>query len=182
MKNPFLIGSRIYLRPLDDSDAEGDYVSWLNDPEVCNFNAHHVFPYSKKGALSYIEHTSVSKDSIVLAVCLKENDRHIGNISLQCINLISRSAEFAILMGDKDNWGKGFAKEASLLLLGHGFKELNLHRIYCGTSAENIAMQKLASAIGMTQEGVRKEAMFKHGKYLDIIEFGIINNGKEDRI
>ena len=38
----------------------------------------------------------------------------------------------------------------------HGFEQLNLHRIYCGTSVKNIAMQKLAAALGFVQEGIRR--------------------------
>jgi RimJ/RimL family protein N-acetyltransferase len=34
-------------------------------------------------------------------------------------------------------------------------------------------MQKLALALGMREEGRRKEALFKHGKYVDIVEYGI---------
>ncbi len=33
MKNPFLIGEKIYLRPLECEDAPL-FVSWLNDAEV----------------------------------------------------------------------------------------------------------------------------------------------------
>jgi RimJ/RimL family protein N-acetyltransferase len=51
---------------------------------------------------------------------------------------------------------------------------INLHRIYCGTSSENIGMQKLANKLGMIKEGQRKDALFKNGKYLDVIEYGII--------
>ncbi len=36
-------------------------------------------------------------------------------------------------------------------------------------------MQKLALKLGMSQEGIRKEAIFNGGTYQDIIEFGILN-------
>ena len=99
---------------------------------------------------------------------------HIGNISLQNINLLSRNAELAILLGDKNYWGKGYSKEASKILVNHGFTELNLHRIYCGTSADNLAMQNIAGYLGMQQEGRRLEALYKSGKYVDIVEYGVL--------
>lgn len=55
MKVPFLIGENIYLRGLCEQDLEGDYVSWLNDPDVCRFNSHHIFPYGKKAAQTYFD-------------------------------------------------------------------------------------------------------------------------------
>jgi ribosomal-protein-alanine N-acetyltransferase len=40
MKNPFLVGENIYLRPLDLNDLRGNYINWLNDSEVCKYNSH----------------------------------------------------------------------------------------------------------------------------------------------
>jgi len=174
MMNAFLIGNSLYLRPLQEADADGDYVGWLNDPVVCAHNSHHIFPYNKNKALAFIESTQTATDKIVLAVCLKKNDLHIGNISLQQIDLVNRSAEFAILLGNRQYWGKGVGKEAGQLLLKHGFMELNLHRIGCGTSAENTGMQRLALSLGMQEEGRRRGASYKQGKHVDIIEYGIL--------
>jgi RimJ/RimL family protein N-acetyltransferase len=87
---------------------------------------------------------------------------------------VNRTAEYAIMVGDKKYWGKGIASEASMLVLAHGFNSLNLHRIYCGTLSTNVAMQKLATALGMKQEGVRREAQYKNGAYADIIEYGVL--------
>ena len=67
-------------------------------------------------------------------------------------------------------------KEAGDLLINHAFQNLNLHRIYCGTSSNNIGMQKLATKLGMKKEGVRKDSIFNDGRYYDIIEYGIIND------
>lgn len=176
INKPFLEGEEIFLRPLAIEDINGNYVDWLNDPEVCQFNSHGVFPYNKQRAEEYIKSVSLAKDMLVLAIVTKKEKKHIGNIALQHIDLLNNNAEYAILLGDKEYWGKGIAKEASLLILKHGFIELNLHRIYCGTAAGNIAMQKLALYFGMIAEGRRKEAQFKNGKYNDIIEYGVLKN------
>jgi [ribosomal protein S5]-alanine N-acetyltransferase len=170
---PFIDGDRILLRSLSLDDLGGGYVNWLNDIEVCAYNSHHVFPYNSNKAEEYIKSVMSSRDSLVLAVVAKESQIHIGNISLQKIDWIHRNAEFAILFGEKSFWGKGLAKEASLLIIEHGFVEMNLHRIYCGTSEHNLAMQKLALSLGMSEEGRRKEALFKHGEYADLIEYGL---------
>jgi RimJ/RimL family protein N-acetyltransferase len=80
----------------------------------------------------------------------------------------------SIVLGDKDYWGKGYAKEAMQLLLEHGFFQMNLHRICCGTAADNVTMQNLAISVGMKKEGRRREAAFKTGSYVDIIEYGLL--------
>lgn len=171
---PFLRGSIVDLRPLQLSDLEGDYINWLNDPEVCAYNSHHVFPYNKELGVEYISNVQDQRKNLVLAIVAKDSGKHIGNISLQHIDSVSRNAEYAILVGNKDYWGKGVAKEASRLIIEHGFKALNLHRIYCGTSSNNVPMQRLAASLGMNEEGRRKEAMYKNGEYVDIIEYGLL--------
>jgi [ribosomal protein S5]-alanine N-acetyltransferase len=173
---PFLAGEQVNLRPLSLAHLDGPYVGWLNDPEVCAHNSHHVFPYSAAEGRAYIESVSRDEHNMVLAIEDKESGKHIGNISLQKIDPVARSAEYAILVGDRDYWGKGVASEASRLLIAHGFSALNLHRIYCGTSSENVAMQKLAAKLGFTEEGRRREAHFKNGTYQDTIEYGVLES------
>jgi ribosomal-protein-alanine N-acetyltransferase len=172
----FIEGERIYLRSLLETDIDGPYLNWLNDKETCQGTSHHVVPYAKKNALDYIQETHRTDKKIVLAIILREKNLHIGNIALQQIHWIYRSAELAILLGNKEYWGQGYGLEASRLIVNHGFLALNLHRIMCATFENNIGMKKLALALGMQQEGVRRQAAYKDGKYLDIIEFGLLKN------
>jgi ribosomal-protein-alanine N-acetyltransferase len=172
--NFFLEGKNIYLRLLSIDDVNGDYCLWLNDPEITAFNSHGRFPMTKEKLLSYIDHSRSSKNDLILAIEDKITLQHIGNISLQNINWLDRNAEIAFLLGNKAFWGKGIMHEAGSLLINHGFQSLNLHRIYCGTSSENVGMQKLAVKLKMKKEGLRKEAIFKKGQYYDIVEYGIL--------
>lgn len=172
----FIDGEKIFLRPLKDEDAYGSYPSWLNNPIVCRGNSHGVFPYTSHDALDFISASRTNKNALILAIIDKQTSKHIGNVSLQAINFINRSAELAILLGERDSWGKGIGTEACRLMMMHGFKSLNLHRIYLGTASSNHGMQKIADRLGMSREGCRKEAFFKNGVYEDIIEYGIIRH------
>jgi RimJ/RimL family protein N-acetyltransferase len=173
---PFIESQNIFLRPLEESDAQGPYARWLNDEEVCRGNSHHRFPFTREAALSYILETRQSKEDLVLAIILRSGERHIGNIALQNTHPITRSAEFAILLGEKDCWGKGYAKEAARLLFDHGFGTLNLNRIECGTFDDNVAMKRLALSLGMKEEGRRRQAAFKNNRYVDVIEYGVLRS------
>lgn len=170
----FLDGERIYLRCLDERDAEGPYPGWLNDEAACAGNAHHVVPYSRHKALEYIRLAVQSQHDVILAIVLKTADRHIGNVALTRIQPLYRCAQFSIFLGDRSEWGKGYGLEAGRLLLRHGFVSMNLARIECGTFATNTAMCKLALALGMKQEGTRRRAAWKNGAYVDVLEFGVL--------
>ncbi len=171
---PFLVGERIILRALCDADADGPYLEWFNDAEVCRGNSHHVFPYTQELARRFIQRARESREDLTLAIVMKDMTRHVGNIALQQIHPVYHSAEFAIVLGDRSVWGQGIATEAAVLLLAHGFEALNLHRVACGTFEDNLAMKALALRLGMKEEGRRREAAFKDGKYLDLIEYGVL--------
>lgn len=165
---------RLGLRSLLLKDIEGPYQDWLNNPVVCEFNSHCRFPQTPQDLHNYIVGLEGKNDNIVLALIDLEKHIHIGNISLQNIDLIDRNAEMAFLMGETDYWGKGYAFEAASAIIDHAFKQLNLHRIYLGTADNNLRMQKLAIKLGFHEEGRRREALYKNGIYHDIIEYGIV--------
>lgn len=177
---PFLKGDFLYLRSLVESDVEGPYVAWFNDEEVCRSNSHYLFPYTPEEALSYIHHARQTREALILAIVLHERDQHIGNIALQNIHPVYHSAEFSIVIGEKTAWGKGYGQEAGRILCDHGFSALNLNRIACGTFDDNVAMKRLALYLGMKEEGRRRQAAFKHGRYLDLIEYGVLRSEYEE--
>lgn len=173
--NPyFLVGARVALRALQESDVRQGYLSWLNDEKVCEGNGHHLFPYTEAEALDYVRRAQDMRQHLILAMVDRASGRHIGNIALQNISPLHQSAEFSILLGDRGFWNKGYGKEAGLLLMRHGFRSLNLQRIGCGTFGSNKGMRKLALALGMKPEGIRKRAFFKNGIFEDVHLFGAL--------
>ncbi|WP_338847001.1 GNAT family protein [Massilia sp. W12] len=170
----FLSGQKLDLRLLTPADADGDYPLWLNQAEVCFGNSHHVYPYAREAAREYIAQANKSRDSLTLAIVNKAGV-HVGNVALSSIHAVNRSAEFSILLGARSCWGQGFGREAALLMFTHGFDQLNLRRIACGTFSNNIGMQKIAHSLGMRQEGLRRQAVYKDGRYLDVLEYGILD-------
>lgn len=175
-KHVFLKGERIHLRALERKDVDGNYFQWLNDPEVCQFNSHAIFPNTESSMFEFLESQHKAADKVVLAIIDSETDIHIGNLSLQRIDWLCRQAEFAILVGEKEYWGKGYSTEAAILICNYGFTTLNLNRIYCGTSELNVGMQKLAAKLKMKKEGVRREALFKNGQHNDLFEYGVLRS------
>src|SRR5436190_7136902 len=151
----FLKGPRVHLRPLTERDLTPGYLQWLNDEDVCRHNSHAIFPNTEQKMKNYFDRLD-SEREVVLAIIDTESNEHIGNISLQNINWISRNAEFAILLGNKKYWSRGYGEEASKLIVEYGFDRLNLHRIYCGMMEGNEGMKRLALKLNMQREGLRR--------------------------
>jgi RimJ/RimL family protein N-acetyltransferase len=173
---PFLLGKQVVLRGVKEADLKGNYSRWFDDAEVNRFNSHHRLPSTAEQTESFFRRMSVSSTDLWLAMTLRDSGEHIGNIALHGIQWVDRTAEYAIVLGERTAWGRGIAKEASVLILRHGFLELNLHRVHCGTSEDNLAMQALARFMGMTQEGRRRAAIFKSGRHRDVLEYGILRD------
>lgn len=170
---PVLKGKDIELRPFGEAHLTTAYVGWLNDPVVCRDNRHGG-GYTMEKARVYL---AGLKDKIdyVFAVHYGKNSKHVGNVSLSGISKQHHSAEIAILLGDRAVWGKGAGYEACRLVLDFGFKTVGLHRIRMGMTARNKAMIRIAEKLSMRHEGTLKEAFFKDGQYLDIVEYAVLN-------
>lgn len=171
-----LNSERLYLKLLSMNELNGNYISWLNDKEVCKYNSHGEVEYTKEMAASFIKALENDKTKEVYAVYLRETNVHIGNISIQQIDAKNKNAEIAFLFGEKEYWGRGYAKEASEILIRRAFKDLSLHRLYFGTNVDNIAMQKLGERLGFVKEGVLKDAQLKNEKFNDIVIYGKIRH------
>jgi len=174
MKNPFLKGEKIYLSPLTKDDISAEYINWLNDSEVCKDNSHATFPNTYSKTLTYLESIEKSSSEIVFAIRWEKNDVHIGNISIQNINWINRSAEIAILIGNKKYWNKGVGSEAYKLVIGYGFRTLNLNRLSSGQTVTNKGMISVCEKNGMRKEGTLREVLYKNGEYTDAVIYSIL--------
>jgi len=176
MNHQFLRGDQVDLRPLSEADIGARYLGWLNDEEVCRHNSHAVFPNTEMKMREYVKWAQQTHDAVVLANVSKTDALHIGNIALLDIDWVARSANFAILIGERDYWQRGIGMDAGWVLLRYAFERLNLNRVYCGTSADNTGMQRLAERLGMKREGVRRQAFYKLGQYVDVVEYGILRD------
>lgn len=173
----------IILKPLTIDYVNKTYLSWFNDIEVTQYTSHSQFPKTIQDLRNYVN--DIDFNRITFAILAKElpgqftTNReadfiHIGNISLQEIDYINRSAEIAFLIGDKDYWGKGIATMAGKFLLSHGFDKLNLNRIWLGAAERNEGMIKVAGKLAMKLEGRFKEGLYIDGKYQSILRYGIL--------
>ena len=180
LSNPFLIGDKIYLRPhkIEDLDT---WHKWFNDPEVNVFLAHGVFPNTYRGQKQFFENMYERKSDLQLAIVDKKKDILVGTTGIHSINLINRNGDISIIIGNKDYWGRSFGKEAVSLLLSHGFKKLNLHKITAGMVSENIGSYKLFKSLGFTEEARLKEQIFCNGKYQDVIKFALFKRNYKSK-
>jgi len=169
-------GNRVYLRQVELSDVNQVYVSWLNDPEVNKYLETRFDVQTMESVHNYVEKMAVNKDELFFAICLKENDKHIGNIKLGPINYEHKFGEVSLFIGVKDQWGKGYATESISILSHYALDELKLHKLTAGCYANNIGSVKAFKKAGFIEEGIWKNQYLCNGEYVDRICFALINN------
>jgi RimJ/RimL family protein N-acetyltransferase len=92
---------------------------------------------------------------------------HIGSVGLHSIDWKNRSAELGIVIGEKEYWGQGCGTDTIRALLGLGFREMNLHRIFLRVNEDNARGIRCYEKAGFQREGVSRDAVFKEGAYCD---------------
>ena len=144
-------GDRIYLRYIKLTDVNDNYLSWLNDDEVMKGIV--TSGYNLQNLQSYVRNKINLKHTHFFAIVLKSNNLHIGNIKLDFHDSKANLSEMGILIGDKNYWGKGIAKEACDLILNYGFKKLKLRKIFLAVFENNISALNLYKSLGFKTEG-----------------------------
>lgn len=173
MDRPFLIGKKIYLRPLDIEDLEGRYLQWINDENIIGHMGTLHLPSTKNRLRDYLIEQLNSKDIVFLAVIEKKTSRHIGNVKIGPIDWVSRVTEYGRMIGEKSAQGKGYGTEITELILEYGFEKLNLHKIFSTPSVENKASIRSNEKAGLRKEAILKEHKYENGHYADLCVMAI---------
>ncbi|GAC1639593.1 MAG: GNAT family protein [Ktedonobacteraceae bacterium] len=144
---------------------------WDNDFEVSFFSGDPLRSMPRETTESRFEQSSreISRDRVEFIVYEKATLRPIGLAELRRINYRSRTADYGILIGEKDCWSKGYGTETTLLMLDYGFSILNLHNITLETYAYNERAIKAYQRAGFRIMGRRREVNKWGGKLYDEI-------------
>jgi len=174
MQRPFLVGEKLYLRLLEESDIGEEYLGWLNDGDVTRYLETGKFPSTLVTIRKYVEHFQDSKTELIFAIVDRETDQHVGNVTLNRINWIHRTADTGLVIGKKEFWGKGYAFEAWSLLIEYAFQRLGLQKIVAGAVADNVASIVTLEKLGFKIEGKFRKEYFVEGEYRDGIRLGLL--------
>ena len=173
IKRAFLMGDQIYLRPLEMSDIEDEYLQWLNDVELSEFIPSMRFPATQQNVEKYVSEALQDENIVFLAIVEKETGKHVGNIKLGPIRWIDRRAEYGRFIGDPDARSKGVGSEAVRLILRYAFEVLNLYKVTAKCVAPNKAAIRSNEKNGLAVESVLKEHQYLRGRFEDIMVMGI---------
>jgi len=162
----------IKIRALKKSDKLFLH-KWINDTDIIK-HTNSYRPIDEVEQDEWFNSVYKNKQQHVFGIELIESERLIGTCGLYDIDFISHKAELRLKIGDKQEWGKGYGKLATKLLIDFGLKDINLHRIWLKVLDENKAAIKIYKNAGFKVEGLMKNDMYIKGEYKDVILMGFV--------
>lgn len=162
---------RLVLRRVKLSDA-AKLATLANDPEIAETTMRMPYPCHIEYIKDWLNKDIASgqKNSGFFVISIKESQVVIGVIGLE-VHHEHENAELGYWIG-KDYWNNGYCTEAAKAMLEHGFKTLQLNRIWTFYIEGNEASGKVLEKIGMKHEGTLKKHIKKNGVFKNLEYYG----------
>lgn len=161
-----LAGRLVGLGPIDRRWLSL-YQRWLNDFEVTRTLAIGNHPVTLEAEGEWYDRAWRSTDSFTFTIYDLASGRPIGLTDLRRIDDRERTAEFGILIGEKEFWGRGYGTEATSLLLDFAFDSLGLHNVLLIVFADNTRAIRAYERAGFRIVGRRRESHRPGGRAVD---------------
>lgn len=152
-----------------------NFTKWWRDKELVALTSGNFDKMSDKEILDSV--SSMAKNK--LHWMIEADAKTVGHIDLEKIN--SLKAELQIVIGEKEYWGKGVAKEAVLQVLDKatnlGFKD-----IYLEVRPTNIRAISFYEKIGFEKMGIKKYPANQSLPTVITMEKELVNDKKSKNV
>lgn len=169
---PRLVGPRVTLRPIALADAPAMAAAGT-DPEARRL-AGLTLTHSLADMEAHCQAVQEAFDRVDYAITRPDDDRFLGEATLNLIDWEHRSANFRIMLADASLYDAGLGSEASRLLIDHGFRGLRLHRIELEVFDFNQRARRVYGRLGFVLEGRRRDALRWNGRYHDSLVMSLL--------
>lgn len=176
-----IYSERIRLRAAEREDLPR-FVTWLNDPEVRE-NMALFLPLSSTEEERWFEsmlQDPPTEHTLIIEIREEGGWRPVGNCGFNHTDWRCRLSELGIFIGEKSLWDKGYGTETMRLLLSHGFKTLNLNRIYLRVFETNPRAIHVYEKVGFVHEGRLRQAEYRDGRYIDVLFMSVLRSDWKD--
>ncbi len=177
MRNPVMVGERVYLRPLepDDADLLATFEAQETDTQIFIGGRIPHSPIAIRKLFSDAFNT-LPPDTVAFAVCLNEDDTLIGQMGITGIDWVHRHGETFSHLAPGKYRGRGYGTEAKHLLLEYAFEHIDLHVLTSWVFEQNERSAGALAKQGYKPAGRMKADGIKAGVYYDDLVFDLLRD------
>lgn len=168
-------GALVSLRAREAADAPL-LAAWQSDPETMRW-WDRVYPVLPVDVLAErIAAERASYESPRFVVVARDTGDAIGVCGLHEPSPEHRHAELAMMIGAAAYRGRGYGTDATRTLCRFGFDRMNLVRIRLTVFPENTAGRRAYERVGFVEEGVQRQAVWRHGAWHDLVHMAVFRD------
>jgi diamine N-acetyltransferase len=160
-----IVGDKVALAPMRREHLPL-ILRWNNDFEVTRTTSF-VRPLTLQALEQYYQNSTTASDEVHFTIYDRATLRPIGGVNLY--DITERTATFAISIGEKSCWDKGYGTEVTRLMLDYGFNDLGLHNILLTVYSFNERGIRAYRRAGFREIGRRREVLNRGGRLHDIV-------------
>lgn len=176
VKIPTITTARLTMRKMLPTDLD-DVFTYSSDVAVPKYLLWYPHPDKDYTAryLREVERRYKKAQFYDWAVTLTDSGKMIGTCGFTSFDIPNNSAEVGYVLASP-YWGQEIAPEALRAVITFGFEALGLNRIEAHFMPDNRASRRVLEKCLMRPEGVRREAMYAKGGYIDIETYAMTAN------
>lgn len=167
-----IYGKNVVLRAIEMEDSEL-IKDMFNDPEIENLVGGWAFPVSLFAQKRWLESHYNDKNELRFVIDTVEEGA-IGVLTLTDIDWKNRRAAIGIKIALNGNRSRGYGTDATMAIMRYAFDELGFHRLEATRLALNQGSAHTLAKCGFVEEGVKRDYIYKGGRYIDLVEASIL--------
>ena len=169
----------VRLGPLDLETHPAVESRWTHDADFMRLielsPSHPLSPAMVKKQYEAIKkEMDEQKDLFYFTIRAREDDRLIGKALIEYVDWSSGNGYIRLGIGEAKSRHKGYGSQALRLLLQYAFCDLNLFRVTAVVPVYNEGAMRLVQKFGFMEETRRSSALYRDGKFWDVIGFGLL--------
>lgn len=166
-----IYGRKVILRAIEKEDCEL-IRSMFNDPEMESKVIGWAFPVSKYAQEKWLENHYNDRD--YRFVIEDEEKDVVGIATLTDIDWKNRKAFHGMKIANTNKRHKGIGTDTVMAIMRYAFDELQLNRLDGRWFEDNEASKNMYMKCGWKEEGIRRNYIYKGGRYKNVVETGVL--------